>query len=153
MIRYDIQADAFARQDLSHLGIADAEIVELTTAFRRIGFWRSDVASGLSYWSEGLFRIFGMECTTGPVNMSAAYERLHPDDLGPLSEVVEQAIAERTAYHFILRIRTRCDEYRFVRSVGKYRDDGEGEGQLVGMCYEFFEQIRTVELAGPPPAR
>jgi hypothetical protein len=147
IIRYDIEADAFSRQDLSHLAITAEDIADLTCAFRRIGFWRADIASGLVYWSEGLFRIFEMEECAGPISVSAANGLIHPDDVVPLYELFEQAIVEKSAFHFILRLRTRGGIYRFVRSVGRYRPGPQGKDELFGMLYEIFEPIRTVALA------
>jgi PAS domain-containing protein len=150
IIRYDIAANAFAEQDLTHIGITDSDIAEMACAFRRIGFWRTDVTSGLFYWSEGLFRIFGMEFTTGPISISEANALIHPDDVTPIYELLDQALAEKTAFHYILRIRARDDEYRYVRCIGKYRTGPTGGGEMIGMLYEFFEPIRTVALAAAP---
>lgn len=152
IIRYEIEAEDFAGQDLSHLGIAEREIAELACAFRRIGFWRSDVESGLFYWSEGLSHLFGMPVTTGPISITAANAFVHPEDLGPLLEVLEQALSEKTAFHCILRMMTSEGDYRFMRSVGRYRKNARGKGEIIGMLYELFEPIRTVALAAQPPA-
>jgi hypothetical protein len=146
IIRYDIHDAPPAAQELAHIHITESEIVELATAFQKIGFWRAEVGSGHFYWSRGIFDIYGMEYSADPIDVSAANAQMHPEDIEPLYSMLEVACAEKTAFHSILRLKRPTGDYGFVRCVGKYRER-DGRGELIGMFYAFFEPLRTVALA------
>lgn len=103
LIRYDLDTLAGARPQFEQIGLTADDVCDLSSYFRRIGFWRMDIEQGLTYWTRGVFDIFGMEFRDGPVSLTEANAVIHPNDLGPMLEIVEQAAA------------TAC---RFTRSFG-----------------------------------
>lgn len=122
------------------VGLSSEEVVELAAAFRLYGFWRIDLDSGHFFATEDLCRIFGIEPQDGPINLMAITARIHPEDMPRLMETFERASAERLTYHNIYRIRTDVEDYKYVRSVGKFRDKPGTSGEVVGVTYEFFAQ-------------
>jgi hypothetical protein len=122
------------------VGLSSDEVVELAAAFRLYGFWRIELDSGHFFATEDLCRIFGMEPQDGPINLMAITARIHPEDMPRLMETFERASAERLTYHNIYRIRTDAEDYKYVRSVGKFRDKPGTAGEVVGVTYEFFAQ-------------
>lgn len=149
LIRYDLDTLAGARPQFEQIGLTADDVSDLSSYFRRIGFWRMDIEQGLTYWTRGVFDIFGMEFRDGPVSLTEANAVIHPNDLGPMLEIVEQAAVNRLPFHAIVRLRSRESEFRFIRSVGKYRKSDDGKPEFVGMIYEFFEPIRTLGMAAP----
>ncbi len=122
------------------VGLSSDEVVELAAAFRLYGFWRIELDSGHFFATEDLCRIFGIEPQDGPINLMAITARIHPEDMPRLMETFERASAERLTYHNIYRIRTDVEDYKYVRSVGKFRDKPGTSGEVVGVTYEFFAQ-------------
>jgi len=122
------------------VGLSSEEVVELAAAFRLYGFWRIELDSGHFFATEDLCRIFGIEPQDGPINLMAITARIHPEDMPRLMETFERASAERLTYHNIYRIRTDVEDYKYVRSVGKFRDKPGTSGEVVGVTYEFFAQ-------------
>ncbi|WP_105384188.1 PAS domain-containing protein [Neorhizobium alkalisoli] len=122
------------------VGLSSDEVVDLAAAFRLYGFWRIELDSGHFFATEDLCHIFGMEPQDGPINLMAITARIHPEDMPRLMETFERASAERLTYHNIYRIRTDAEDYKYVRSVGKFRDKPGTAGEVVGVTYEFFAQ-------------
>lgn len=149
LIRYDLDTLTGARPQFEQIGLTADDVCDLSSYFRRTGFWRTDIEQGLTYWTRGVFDIFGMEYREGPVSLTEANAAIHPNDLGAMLEMVEQATIIRAPFHAIIRLRSRESEYRFIRTVGKYRETADGKPEFVGMIYEFFEPIRTLGMAAP----
>jgi signal transduction histidine kinase len=58
------------------------------------GSWAVDPATGkIIYYSEEMFRIMGLDPTLGLPDQEAISQRIHPEDLPPLIEGIEQLMA------------------------------------------------------------
>lgn len=141
-IRFDQFNDSNIKSGAG-IGILDHEIVELAAAFRRFGFWRIDLDTALFYGSADIFAIFDMEYRDGPINMLEFRDHLHPEDIPLLMESFERTSTLRHMHHTIYRVLAQGGEYKYVRTVGKYREKPDGSGEIIGITYEFFERLRT----------
>ena len=122
------------------IGFATEELVDLVTAFRHYGFWRIDLDSGHFFGTEDIFHIFGMQPTHGPVNLVEMTGRIHPEDMPQILEIYERASSARLTYHTIYRVKADAEDYKYVRTIGKFRDKPGTGGEVVGITYEFFER-------------
>lgn len=122
------------------MGLSDADVVELVTAFRLHGYWRFDVGTGHFFATEDVSRIFGLEHREGPMNLVEIGARIHPEDLPLIMETYERASADRLTYHNIYRVKSSAEHYKYVRTVGKFRRKPGTAGEVVGITYEFFER-------------
>ncbi|MFB9948101.1 PAS domain-containing protein [Rhizobium puerariae] len=122
------------------VGLSSDEAVNLAAAFRLYGFWRMEIDTGHFFATEDVCRIFGLEPQDGPINLVALIARIHPDDMPVLMEIYERASAERLTYHNIYRVKANAEDYKYVRTVGKFRDKPGTGGEVVGITYEFFEK-------------
>ncbi|OCW59179.1 hypothetical protein [Hoeflea olei] len=116
-----------------------------------VGYWRADLETGHVFWSRCHFDLYDMLYTSGPVNLTEAYSRVHPDDLGLMLELIEHAASQKTGFHTVLRlIRPRGAIH--VRSTARYRLAVTGREELVGLCEEIPHQLRLVGMAAEDPA-
>ncbi|MFS8148648.1 PAS domain-containing protein [Rhizobium sp. BR 249] len=130
-------------QSRAHIGITDAEIVQMLAAYRFFGFWRIDIETGHFFASEDVHAIFDLPYSDGPVNLAELMSRIHAEDRSLIAETFEQASLHGTGFHFVYRVDNRHGGYKLVRSVGRFRDDASGGG-IVGVTYEFVEKLRVV---------
>lgn len=130
-------------QSRSHIGITDAEIIQMFAAYRLFGFWRIDIETGHFFASEDVHAIFDLPYSEGPVNLVELMSRIHEEDRSLIAETFEQASLHRVGFHFVYRVDNRLGGYKLVRSVGRFRDDESGGG-IVGVTYEFVEKLRIV---------
>jgi PAS domain S-box-containing protein len=71
------------------------------------------------YWSDEIFRIFGLDPKTGTMNIEEAINSIvHPDDKDTVRRVIEKAIDEGEAFDFECRIVRPGGNIRRVRSMG-----------------------------------
>lgn len=130
-------------QSRAHIGITDAEIVQMLAAYRLFGFWRIDIETGHFFASEDVHTIFDLPYSDGPVNLTELMSRIHEEDRSLIAQTFEQASLHRAGFHFVYRVDNRLGGYKVVRSVGRFRDDESGSG-IVGITYEFVEKLRVV---------
>jgi hypothetical protein len=139
-------------QSRAHIGITDAEIVQMLAAYRLFGFWRIDIETGHFFTSEDVHAIFDLPYSDGPVNLTELMSRIHEEDRSLIAETFEQASLHRVGFHFVYRVDNRLGGCKLVRSVGRFRDDESGGG-IVGVTYEFVEKLRIVGLEDNTPLR
>jgi PAS domain S-box-containing protein len=90
----------------AHGRLADAQVVA------HVGSWEWDIAANDIWWSEELYRIYGVS----PATFGASYEGLlklvHPDDRELVDRTVREALERRAPFSF---------EHRIVRPDGSTR--------------------------------
>ena len=116
------------------------DILELIDCHHQLGFWRTDFASGHVHFSPQTWRIYGLEPRAEAVNLIELNQRVHPEDLPLCLSIFETSARERTGFQYVLRISDGQGGYKFVRSVGQYRDTPGGAGETVGIFHEIFHQ-------------
>lgn len=146
VVRFEFSGPSRPQPDLDQLGISALEAISLVTANQRFGFWRSELDTGHIFWSRDIYEIYGMEYSAGPVNLFLANAAVHPEDLPYMLELFERAAAEKTGYHYILRLKADAHSYKYVRSVGRYRRTASGREEIYGLFEEFHEQVPMVGI-------
>lgn len=144
-LRFD-QLDHKEFQDCTSVGMTEREVVELAQAFRLYGFWSINLDTGLFLATPDVYRIFDMQAEDGRMNLVEFREHIHPDDLPILMECFERCSSQKQSYHMIYRIK-RGTDWKFVRTVGKFREKPGTSGEIVGITYEFFERLRTAAFS------
>ncbi|MCB1969575.1 MAG: PAS domain S-box protein [Geminicoccaceae bacterium] len=90
------------------------------------GYWERETDSDEVYWSDGIFRLFGLEPGVFTPNGDRIRSLLHPDDVSRFDETFRRHISEGQEYRAELRIRQPDGSYRWILSVGiaELGDDG-----------------------------
>ena len=99
-----------------------AALLARAESIARMGSWRLDLATGAVEWSDGMFRIFGIE--DGPTGLAGPEVAacVHPDDAAAFAAVTARAAREGAPLPA---------DYRIVRPDGTVRwVHGEGELEL-----------------------
>ena len=121
---------------LQDFGLSTDEFFEIFSAFNQVGLWRLDLDSGHTFCSATYSRIYGVKHTDGPINMIEVIARIHPDDLSSVMESHEVASTHPRAYQKIHRISSDRVTYRYVCSIGKFREKPGTSGEIVGIAFE-----------------
>jgi hypothetical protein len=144
-LRFEQSATTKTEQSRDHIGITDAEIIGMFSAYRLFGLWRMDIESGHFFASEDVHEIFGLPYSDGPVNLAELMSKIHEEDRAMIAETFEQASVHKVGFHYVYRVANGLGGYKLVRSVGQFRDDAGGSG-IVGITYEFVEKLRVVGI-------
>lgn len=116
----------------------------------KIGSWRFDVASGELVWSSEHYRIFEIEEPQPATELYARYrERLHPDDIPLLEDVMTRAITAGESFVYDHRVITPDGRTKFVQGIGAVQCDSLGKPwRITGTCQDVTIQVtlqRAVE--------
>ena len=132
--------------DPSAVNVASSEAFDAMSRFDEIGIWRAELESGLVYWTESVFRIYGLEYSEGPVSITDAVHAYHPDDREVVLRCIEEAANRKSGFRFVLRLCRPDGEVVWVKSHGLFRESEEGNGELFGYIEKFSPLTRSVTI-------
>ncbi len=140
-----------AMRDLTRLREQEAKLRESEAHLKeaqstaRLGSWDFDVASGEVYWSDELYRIFGLEIGI-PMNRDTFMEACHPDDQEALEEAIGKAMASGESYVVQHRVVWPDGEIRHVRGRGRVvMEDGQPV-RMFGTAEDITDEVRMREM-------
>src|ERR1700753_3430901 len=83
-----------------------------------MGSWVLESNGSFSYWSDELFRIFGLESGCRPPNLERYLAIVHPEDRESVDSQIKRMIAERCPCDSTKRVVRPDGEIRYIRCVG-----------------------------------
>jgi PAS domain S-box-containing protein len=109
-----------------------------------IGSWEWDLASGALSWSEELYRVYGLDPASGPVDFQRFLLQVHPDDREMVQAAVEQALRDREPFAFDHRIVWADGTVRTLNGRGRVIVDGEGRPvRMLGSGQDITDRKAT----------
>jgi PAS domain S-box-containing protein len=118
--------------DLQHAEAYLAEAQRLS----HTGSFGWNVSSGEIFWSEESFRIFGYSPATKPT-VETALNRVHPDDVSLVQQVIDRAANEKQDFDFEHRLLMPDGSVKHVRVVSHRVTDEPGKLQFVGALMDI----------------
>ena len=111
----------------------------------RLGSWDWDIVRGRLWWSDEIYRMFGLE----PQSFGATYEaflrHVHPDDRALVQAAVDTCLKDGVPYDLDHRILLPTGEERHVRERGDVQRSDEGAPvRMLGTVQDVTQQ-RLVE--------
>jgi PAS domain S-box-containing protein len=112
----------------------------------RIGSWEWDIPQNVVWWSDELYRIYGLE----PRSIVPSYDEflgfVHPDDRADVDERNRRAFTDHEPFEDVKRV-VRADgtEIR-MRTQGEVILDDDGQPlRMVGICEDVTDELRARE--------
>ena len=122
-----------------------------------IGSWEWDVRSNAIWWSDEMYRVYGIPVGT-PVTFERYVSMIHPDDRQRVQETVAES--RKTGYSFTFEHRAIAPDgaVRVLYSHGRVVMDDRGEPiRMMGVGHDITERRRAeeerIELAREQAAR
>lgn len=119
--------------------------LEEAQALARIGSWEWDIPRNLVWWSDELFRVYGLE----PRSIVPTYEKflahVHPDDRDDVDARNRKAFEDHQPFEDVKRV-VRDDDGReiLMRTQGEVILSAEGEPlRMVGICEDVTDAVRA----------
>ncbi len=113
----------------------------------RMGNWDWNIQTGALWWSDEIYRIFGLEPRVFGATYEAFLKTVHPEDRDRVTAAVNQAVEGRTPYGIEHRIVLPGGEVRVVRELGEVSYAEEGTPfRMIGIVQDITEQKRTEDL-------
>jgi len=112
----------------------------------RLGNWDWDIAGNRLFWSDEIYRIFGLS----PREFGATYEAflnaVHPDDRAQVNEAVARALNENRPYNIEHRIVLPTGEVRAVHERAEVTFDPDGKPvRMIGTVQDITERMQIQE--------
>jgi diguanylate cyclase (GGDEF)-like protein/PAS domain S-box-containing protein len=106
-----------------------------------LGNWEWDVRTGEVWWSDEVYRIYGLEPERVVPSLESLIEVVHPDDRGLLREAIDAALYGGEPYDFEHRVVRPSGEVRWVHRRAEVVRDERGEPlKLVGTVHDITER-------------
>ena len=148
---FDLRSEARTEEFFDDFSVSCDELMGLLSQFDPYGLWRVDIETGLVYWSRDVFAIHGMPFKPGPVDLKAAINAYHVDDRDHVGQILEETIANKSAFRFVMRLKRRAGGYKLVKSTGRYRTNSDGRAEIFGTFSEFQPPKRAIGLYEATP--
>jgi PAS domain S-box-containing protein len=110
-----------------------------------MGSWAFSTSRFFEYWSQELFRIYGLDSINGAPTLEEYLALVHPQDRNSMAGIMERMLEEGSGCDVKNRIVRPGGELRYVRSVGfPVFDDGKLKG-IVGTAIDVTEQEQMTQ--------
>ena len=112
-------------------------------ALSKIGHWELDLLNNKLYWSDEVYRIFGLR----PQEFSATYEaflaHIHPDDHDLVNSAYSKSLEDKSSYNIKHRVLTKDGELRYVEERCIHKLDSEGRVvKSIGTVHDITQQVK-----------
>lgn len=113
----------------------------------RLGFWEWNVISNDLFWSDEIYRIFGISEGHFRATYDAFMASVHPDDRDLVQRHVDAALHKNAGYSLDHRIVLPCGDVRYVHEQGEvYRDRDGSPVRMLGTVVDITERKQAEEL-------
>lgn len=133
------------KEDEERLKKSEAGLVE-AQRIARLGSWNWDIINDSLSWSEGIYRIFGLDPQEFDDTYEAFINSIHPDDRESVKEAVGRALDEHEPYSIVHRIVTPDSVEKIVQEQGEvYFDESDRPVRMVGTVQDITEYTHSKE--------
>lgn len=116
------------------------DMLERAERLAGIGHWEVKAESGKLYWSDEVYRIYGIE-VGAEIDVNLAIDAFHPSDREMVTGCVRRAIEEKKEFDFEAHLYRSDGVLRTVHSVSTVRLKPNGEVESVfGVFHDITEQ-------------
>jgi PAS domain S-box-containing protein len=109
-----------------------------------VGSWTYDPATQQPKWSEGMFRVWGLDPTLGAPSYADHRKYVHPEDYPRFDAAVQEAVQHGIPYQFDLRICRPDGTMRTITSICEPQRDADGSVvSLKGTVQDITERKQS----------
>lgn len=139
-------------QDITDLIEAQRELAASEERFAlaaegsSVGIWDwIDVETDQEYWAPQFYRLLGFENNAFPPSLTAFQELLHPDDVQPIMDALEDHFRTNARYEKEYRLRHKDGSYRWFKATGQAAFDKNGKPtRMVGSIQDIHD-LKTAQ--------
>lgn len=109
-----------------------------------VGHWSLDLIEDKLFWSDEVFRIFGVETQSFSGSLEAFINAVHPDDREMVQMAYSDSIKDRTPYEITHKVVRPDGEIRFVQEICKTVYDSTGKAlRSIGTVQDITDRINS----------
>ncbi len=112
-----------------------------------VGNWEWNIVTNELYWSEEVYRIYGLDPVRFTPTFDAVGKSMHPDDRERFLRAVHAAIYERQPFEMDYRLIRPDGSVRTVYTIGSVTYDAEGKPQIKSGTIQDITERKKMEEA------
>jgi len=133
--------DISEQREVFHLLVQSQLRLDLSQEIAQVGFWEYDYETDLAWWSDALYKIFGVAKTEEPPSQDYFVRLVHPDDVALVHHHLEQTEKHDAPYEFDHRVRRADGELRYFHVRGYlFRNEAGQPQRLIGVTQDITER-------------
>jgi PAS domain S-box-containing protein len=110
----------------------------------KLGHWELDLKKNSLYWSDEVFRIFGLNPTSFKATYEAFLEVIHPDDREYVNKTYSDSLKNKKKYNIIHRLKLKDGAEKYVEETCKTEYDDQGAPlRSIGTVQEITDYVQT----------
>lgn len=107
----------------------------------QIGSWELDLITNKLYWTDEVFRIFGLESNKFNYTYEGFLNSIHPDDKGYVNNAYNDSVINKVPYNIVHRILLKNGIVKYVNERGKTFYDKTGKPvRSIGTVQDITER-------------
>ena len=113
----------------------------------QIGSWELDIITNTAYWSDEVYRIFGLEPKEFGDTYESFLDHLHPDDREMVNHAYTESVKNKTPYNSVHRLLLKDGTVKFIHERGEtfYDEDGKAV-RSIGTVQDITERRRSEQM-------
>jgi PAS domain S-box-containing protein len=125
---------------------AESDLAE-AQRLAHIGNWQWDIDTGKVSWSDELYRLYGLEPNSAPVEYATYVGLIHPEDRALAQSVIAEARASGRPFAFQHRVVLPDGRTRWLQGRGRVVQDAGGTAvRMLGTSQDITERKQVDEL-------
>jgi PAS domain S-box-containing protein len=106
------------------------------------GYWRTTFSDGKMFWSEGLYRMMGIEPGSVEPGMMWLVAHTHPEDMARVLQTIQNAIQTQQPFYIRTRTKDPAAAVQFVDTHGEVEvDEGGYVIAVAAVCKDVTAQV------------
>jgi PAS domain S-box-containing protein len=132
----------------SDLSLRDSEQrLHLAQEAANAGTWEWDLRTDKNYWSEEIWRLYGLEPNSCEPSYDTWAQTIHPDDRPNVEKAVQEAANNGTRLSTEWRVMGRAGYERWLMSVGQPVLNANGEiERYIGIVVDITERKKVEQM-------
>ena len=110
----------------------------------KIGHWELDIIENNLFWSDEVYRIFGLKPQEFGATYEAFLEYIHPDDIDLVNNAYLDSVNEKRGYYITHRIVRKNGEIGYVEERCEHELDNDGNvTKSIGSVHDITEERKV----------
>jgi PAS domain S-box-containing protein len=141
---FAIGIDSTERRRSEEHSLRNQQMLQQAERIASLGSWETDLKTGVTIWSDGLYGIFGMEPNDIVPTMDQRLSVVHPDDLEYVLSSIQEAVDDKGDFDF--EFRSSQPSMRIIHAQGTVIKNHLGEPvKLYGVAHDITSQKQAEE--------
>ena len=102
------------------------DVLQEVQSLSQWGYFERNIKTGKRFWSNGMYRLCGIDPNDVDPDIDYASDRIHPDDRDYTLQVIEEAQISKKSFEVDFRFLRDDGEIRIIRSHGQFTYDEQG---------------------------